>query len=153
MTSNRSSWALIIHVLQNSHDEIASLRMGVESPEDRALLMFCRITRGQWFNDGNKRIALMTANHALINAGIGVFSISPSLKREFTTRLLHYYESNDDVPFRSWLKDNAIGRLPGGITSVESRRLELKRSGTATVDQNLPVYQTAMSLRVQTPAY
>lgn len=81
MTSNRSSWALIIHVLQNSHDEIASLRMGVESPEDRALLMFCRITRGQWFNDGNKRTALMTANHALINDGIGVFSISPSLKR------------------------------------------------------------------------
>lgn len=51
------------------------------------------------------------------------------------------------------MKDNAIGRLPGGITSVESRRLELKRSGTATVDQNLPVYQTAMSMRVQTPAY
>lgn len=117
------------------------------------MLMFCRITRGQWFNDGNKRTALMTANHALINAGIGVFSISPSLKREFTTRLLHYYESNDDAPFRSWLKDNAIGRLPGGITSVESRRLELKRSGTATVDQNLPVYQTAMSMRAQTPAY
>ena len=34
----------------------------------------------------------------------------PSLKREFTTRLLRYYESNDDVPFHSWLKDNAIGR-------------------------------------------
>lgn len=82
--------------------------MKIESPEDRALLMFCKITRGQWFNDGNKRTALMTANHALINAG---------------------------------------------ITSVESRRLELKRSGTAAVDQNLPVYQTAMSMRAQTPAY
>jgi len=43
--------------------------MKIESPEDRALLMFCKITRGQWFNDGNKRTALMTANHALINAG------------------------------------------------------------------------------------
>ena len=31
--------------------------------------MFCKITRGQWFNDGNKRTALMTTNHALINAG------------------------------------------------------------------------------------
>ena len=39
MTSNRSSWALIIHVLQNSHDEIASLRMGVESPEDNGSTM------------------------------------------------------------------------------------------------------------------
>lgn len=54
--------------MESSHDEISSL-MKIESPEDRALLMFCKITRGQWFNDGNKRTALMTANHALINAG------------------------------------------------------------------------------------
>ena len=80
----------------------------------------------------------MVANHALINAGVGIFSISPSLKREFTTKLLRYYESNDDTPFRSWLKDNAIGRLPGGITSAEARRLELKRNNTATASQDLP---------------
>ena len=147
-----TDWIPELPTMESSHDGISSL-MKIESPEDRALLMFCKITRGQWFNDGNERTALMTANHALINAGVGVFSISPSLKREFTTRLLRYYESNDDVPFHSWLKDNAIGRLPGGITSVESRRLELKRSGTAAVDQNLPVYQTAMSMRAQTPAY
>lgn len=47
--------------MESSHDEISSL-MKIESPEDRALLMFCKITRGQWFNDGNKRTALMTAN-------------------------------------------------------------------------------------------
>lgn len=122
-----TDWIPELPTMESSHDGISSL-MKIESPEDRALLMFCKITRGQWFNDGNERTALMTANHALINAGVGVFSISPSLKREFTTRLLRYYESNDDVPFRSWLKDNAIGRLPGGITSAESRRLELKRS-------------------------
>ena len=74
--------------MESSHNEIASL-MKTGSPEDRALLVFCRITRGQWFNDGSKRTALMTANHALINAG---------------------------------------------ITSAESRRLELKRNNTAMVD-------------------
>lgn len=125
-----TDWIPELPTMESSHDGISSL-MKIESPEDRALLMFCKITRGQWFNDGNERTALMTANHALINAGVGVFSISPSLKREFTTRLLRYYESNDDVPFHSWLKDNAIGRLPGGITSAESRRLELKRSRAA----------------------
>lgn len=131
-----ADWIPDLPAMESSHDEIASL-MKTRSPEDRALLMFCRITRGHWFNDGNKRTALMVANHALINAGVGVFSISPSLKREFTTKLLRYYESNDDVPFRSWLKDNAIGRLPGGITSAEARRLKLKRNNTA-VSQNLP---------------
>lgn len=118
-----TDWIPELPTMESSHDGISSLKK-IESPEDRALLMFCKITRGQWFNDGNERTAL-------INAGIGVFSISPSLKREFTTRPLRYYESNDDVPFHSWLKDNAIGRLPGGITSAESRRLELKRSRAA----------------------
>ena len=89
--------------------------------------MICAITRGQWFNDGNKRTALMAANHVLINAGIGVFAISPSLKRDFTNRLLRYYESDDPAPLCAWLRDYAIGRLPGGLTSAESRRLETER--------------------------
>ena len=133
-----TDWIPDLPTMESSHDDEITSLTKTRSPEDRALLMFCRITRRQWFNDGNKRTALMAANHALINAGIGIFSISPSLKREFTTKLLHYYESNDDVPFRSWLKDNAIGRLPGGITSAEARRLELKRNNTATANQKLP---------------
>ncbi|MGY5295206.1 hypothetical protein [Bifidobacterium adolescentis] len=50
--------------MESSHDEISSL-MKIESPEDRALLMFCKITRGQWFNDGNKGTAPQgrTARH------------------------------------------------------------------------------------------
>lgn len=133
-----TDWIPDLPTMESSHDVISSLAEA-GSPEDRALLMFCRITRGQWFNDGNKRTALMTANHALINAGIGVFSISPSLKRDFTARLLDYYESNDDAPFRSWLRDNAIGRLPGGITSAESRRLELERNRAGRRDAGLPL--------------
>lgn len=58
------------------HDVILSLSKSERSAEDQALLMFCAITRRQWFNDGNKRTALMAANHVLINAGIGVFAIS-----------------------------------------------------------------------------
>lgn len=109
------------------HDVILSLSKSERSAEDQALLMFCAITRGQWFNDGNKRTALMAANHVLINADIGVFAISPSLKRDFTNRLLRYYESDDPAPLCAWLRDYAIGRLPEGLTSAESRRLETER--------------------------
>ena len=62
----------------------------VESPQERvrgileesegeatAMLLFGAVTRGQWFSDGNKRTALMVANHQLIHDGIGVFSIPP----------------------------------------------------------------------------
>ena len=117
-----TDWIPDLPTVESSHDAIAALSR-IDSAEDRALDMFCAITRGQWFNDGNKRTALMTANHVLINAGVGVFSISPSLKREFTSRLLRYYETDDPSGFAPWLRDNAIGRLPGGLTAAESRRL------------------------------
>lgn len=101
--------------------------------------LFCTITRGQWFNDGNERTALMAANHVLINAGIGVFAISPSLKRDFTNRLIRYYESDDPAPLCAWLRDYAIGRLPGGLTSAESRRLETERIKSGRPSIGLPI--------------
>lgn len=101
--------------------------------------LFCAITRGQWFNDGNERTALMAANHVLINAGIGVFAISPSLKRDFTNRLIRYYESDDPAPLCAWLRDYAIGRLPGELTSAESRRLETERIKSGRPSIGLPI--------------
>lgn len=98
------------------HDVILSLSKSERSAEDQALLMFCAITRGQWFNDGNKRTALMAANHVLINAGIGVFAISPSLKRDFTNRLLRYYESDDPAPLCAWLIETE--RIKSGRPSI-----------------------------------
>lgn len=116
-----TDWIPELPTMESSHDEISSL-MKIESPEDRALLMFCKITRGQWFNDGNKRTALMTANHALI-----------------TNRLLRYYESDDPAPLCAWLRDYAIGRLPGGLTSAESRRLETERIKSGRPSIGLPI--------------
>ena len=133
----KNSWALFF--LGSKHDVILSLSKSERSAEDQALLMFCAITRGQWFNDGNTRTALMAANHVLINAGIGVFAISPSLKRDFTNRLLRYYESDDPAPLCAWLRDYAIGRLPGGLTSAESRRLETERIKSGRPSIGLPI--------------
>ncbi|MCB5635116.1 cell filamentation protein Fic, partial [Bifidobacterium animalis] len=56
--------------------------------EDTAMLLFGAVTRGQWFSDGNKRTALMVANHQLIHDGIGVFSIPPEDKAQFVSMLL-----------------------------------------------------------------
>ena len=132
-----TDWIPDLPTTASSHDAIASLA-SIGSPEDRALRMFCATVRGQWFNDGNKRTALMAANHVLIRAGVGVLCVSPSLKREFTGLLLRYYESADAAPLCSWLKDNAIGRLPGGLTSAESRRLEIQDSTARPHTQAMP---------------
>ena len=81
---------------------------------------FGAVTRGQWFSDGNKRTALMVANHQLIHDGIGVFSIPPEDKAQFVSMLLRYYETGDYSRLSDWLSQNAVGHVPGGLTLAQS---------------------------------
>lgn len=124
-----TSWVPDLPDVESSRDRIGKLQQAGLSAEERAIGMFCAITRGQWFPDGNKRTALMVANHVLVNAGVGMFAIAPGLKREFTTLLLEYYESDDAAALSAWLSDNAVERLPGGLTDSELRNLPNTATG------------------------
>lgn len=115
-----TAWAPDLPTLDSSRDRVAEI-MRQDDPLGRALDLFGAIARGQWFADGNKRTALMAANHELIHAGIGILSIQPSDKREFTTRLLTYYESGDYRSLRDWLARHAFGQVPGGLTEAQMR--------------------------------
>ena len=125
-----TDWSPELPTVETSRDMVAGL-MRQGDPLARALGLFGAITRGQWFADGNKRTALMAANHELIHAGIGILSIQPSDKREFTTRLLSYYESGDYRPLKDWLACNAFGQVPGGLTEAQKRvgKRNLERGG------------------------
>jgi hypothetical protein len=95
--------------------------MTTPDPEGRALAVYRAITREQWFNDGNKRTAALAANHVLVNENIGLFGVDIDLQEEFTTRLVEFYESGDHARFDVWLKDNAVHRVPGGLTTTQER--------------------------------
>ena len=83
------------------------------------MLLLGAVTRGQWFSDGNKRTALMVANHQLIHDGIGVFSIPPEDKAQFVSMLLRNgSETGDYSRLSDWLSQNAVGHVPGGLTFV-----------------------------------
>lgn len=113
-----TEWPPELPTMNSSQNNVASL-MRQDDPVNRALGLFGAISRGQWFPDGNKRTALMAANHELIHAGIGILSIQPSHKKDFTTLLLDYYESGDYQTLRNWLSHNAIGRVPGGLSESQ----------------------------------
>lgn len=51
----------------------------------------------QMFNDGNKRTAMLIANHELIRLGRGIISISEENKVEFGTKLIQYYEDEEKI--------------------------------------------------------
>lgn len=87
---------------------------GLDDPVDRALMLFDRCSREQWFANGNKRTATMLANHSLIHDGAGVLAIPPDLvELDFKDLLLDYYETNDARKLDRWLKEHAISTRLG----------------------------------------
>ena len=114
-----TGWVPEIPAVESSQERVRGILEESEG-EDTAMLLFGAVTRGQWFSDGNKRTALMVANHQLIHDGIGVFSIPPEDKAQFVSMLLRYYETGDYSRLSDWLSQNAVGHVPGGLTLAQS---------------------------------
>lgn len=60
---------------------------------DSILILMCKLMKMQFFNDGNKRTAMLVANHELIKNGFGIISVSENNKIEFGEKLIQYYEN------------------------------------------------------------
>jgi hypothetical protein len=100
--------------------EVIERDLSLEDPSQRGMALFCDISRGQWFSNGNKRTAIMAANHTLIHEGVGVFSLPPEhMDVEFRTLLIDYYETGDRSRLTHWLERNAIGSMPDGLTLAQ----------------------------------
>ena len=91
-------------------DYNAELEKILKNPNelDRCIDIFCWIQRSQMFLDGNKRVANLVANKEMIKNGQGIISIPVELIGEYFTRLINYYETNDNNELKKWLYDNAI---------------------------------------------
>ncbi|MBO5005044.1 MAG: Fic family protein [Clostridia bacterium] len=63
----------------------------------RAIILMCKLMKMQMFNDGNKRTAMLIANHELIKLGRGIISVSEENKVEFGTKLIEYYENEEKI--------------------------------------------------------
>ena len=68
-----------------------------ECQTKKAIVLMCKLMKKQLFNDGNKRTAMLIANHELIKYGRGIISISEENKVEFGTRLIEYYENEEKL--------------------------------------------------------
>lgn len=63
-----TGWVPEIPAVESPQERVRGILEESEG-EDTAMLLFGAVTRGQWFSDGNKRTALMVANHQLIHGG------------------------------------------------------------------------------------
>ena len=64
--------------------------------------------RSQLFWDGNKRTAMLFANHEMIKNGTGMITIPVDIKDEFGEKLIKYYETNDMDELKQFIYEKCI---------------------------------------------
>jgi prophage maintenance system killer protein len=60
--------------------------------------------KAQIFNVGNKRAAIIYANHYLISKGEGILVIPEIEVPDFKKRLVEYYEGKNDTEIAAFMK-------------------------------------------------
>ncbi len=78
----------------------------IEDSKQRAAVMFCYLSRGQLFWDGNKRMAQLMTNKILIESGVGVLRIDIGDKKEFSSILVNYYDTGDALGLCKYIYDH-----------------------------------------------
>lgn len=94
------------------HDDIKSdvekIMLSDNSVTENAIDLMLYCMRKQIFIDGNKRTAMLAANHLLIKEGCGVISISLENQTEFRELLIKFYESNNSDKIKQFVYDNCL---------------------------------------------
>ena len=90
-----------IDVKDRIRDIIQSEMDGIDKAIE--LTLFCMKT--QIFIDGNKRAAIIFANHLMIQLGLGLLVVPESIVSEFKALLVAYYEGLDESSIKKFLRE------------------------------------------------
>lgn len=78
---------------------------------DTAINLCLYVMRTQIFIDGNKRTAILLANHYLISHSGGLMVVPEKDVAEFKELLIDYYEKNNPDKIRKFLKENCWQKI------------------------------------------
>ena len=85
-------------------DQIAAIVAGEAEPIEKAIRLCLYCMKTQIFNDGNKRAAVIFANHYLIGQAAGLLVIPEKNVPEFKRLLVCYYEDRDNGEITDFMK-------------------------------------------------
>lgn len=72
---------------------------------EKAIELLLYTTKKQIFIDGNKRTAVIFANHYLISKGKGIIVIPAELTEDFKNLLISYYEGKNKTKIKTFIKE------------------------------------------------
>jgi len=92
-------------------EELDSIMNSNLSIINRTIEILLYIMKKQIFIDGNKRTAVIFANHYLISKGKGVLVIPVESIKSYKKLLIDYYEGNDNKKIKEFLKINCYKKI------------------------------------------
>ena len=92
-------------------ERIAAIVAGEAEPIEKAIRLCLYCMKTQVFNDGNKRAAVIFANHYLIGRAAGLLVIPEKDVPEFKRLLVRYYEDKDRGEITAFMKDKCWRKM------------------------------------------
>lgn len=92
-------------------DDIDHITSNSEDPVAVAIDLALYVMKKQIFNDGNKRTAIIFANHYLIAHGGGLMVVPKDLVPEFKKLLVKYYENIDLNSIKVFMREKCLKKL------------------------------------------
>ena len=86
-------------------EELDGILRGSGDEIETAIRLCLYCMKAQLFNDGNKRAAVIVANHYMIAHGQGLLVIPESVVPEFKRLLVAYYEDRDNGEITAFLRE------------------------------------------------
>ena len=111
VTIGGSSYVPPIPIASVVKEQIDHIRESGEDEIDTAISICLYAMKTQIFLDGNKRAAVIFANHYLIAHGRGFLVIPEKHVSEFKRLLVAYYEGESDTHIRNFLRENCWHRF------------------------------------------
>lgn len=97
--------------MKDQYDKIMDKNI---SETEKSLSLFLFIEKRLLFGNGNKRTALITANSAMFNQGVGLISIPEENFSKFNELLSVFYNSNSHMHYEK-IKDYMYSNCIFGI--------------------------------------
>ena len=98
----------VMNIIKENLEYITNKKLSVI---DRAIEYLLYVMKSQIFIDGNKRTAVIFANHYLIKKGKGIICIPSELTEEYKKLLISYYEGHDINNIKEFLKNKCYIEL------------------------------------------
>ncbi len=92
-------------------DDIEHITSNSEDPVAVAINLALYVMKTQIFNDGNKRTAIIFANHYLIAHCGGLMVVPESLVPKFKKMLLNYYENIDLKSIKEFMREKCLKKF------------------------------------------